>query len=579
MTAFSLFHRPRFDTKLQEIPSPIQVQALLAAMFSFSARFRDRGLAGPLVDLPSPEYFHNIALRLTNDALEACSEETPPLCLLQAMILTTFQQLVTGVRGKAWRALGNCIRIAYELQLHLIDSKRNDDMDSINERDVEKWVFEEEQRRAWWVLWEFDVFASTIRRLPTAIDWHQNETWLPIDDKDWFGDVFAPSCCLATDPQQRWKLLEKTGNKGGKAWFIVINSLVRNAQSLSALQSMSSSNSSRARTPSAMVPKDDATPTSKSAKEAEIEMSIISDALRCATMALPEHLAHRGEFLSFRPSYYTSITATRQSDAAKYSIHVMKELTRFMIFHHQVFHGSCRDVGPEDQNLTSSRGPSKPDQGAWIRYLDAADGILTIIRNSSPDHIQYVNPFLANTIWLAAASQVACRIFGPPVANTQAVQSNLDLLRLTFNSFVSFWNSSSILQERLNTLESRLQSFRSGETGKSIDTRQISYNDSNQPGSDRRSTASRQQDVDMGESVDVPRHEKIADFTHATTSSFFQPEAMISPSAPAPMSYTADPSYPISVDSSLDFGGFFPEGGFESWDEWGLEELLTYGYD
>jgi hypothetical protein len=578
MTAFSLFHRPRFETKLREIPSPIQVQALLAAMFSFSARFRDRGSAGPLVDLPSPEYFHNTAVRLINDALEACSEETPPLCVLQAMILTTFQQLITGVRGKAWRSLGNCIRIAYELQLHLIDSKRNDDTDSISEQNVEKWVFEEEQRRTWWVLWEFDVFASTIRRLPTAIDWQQNETWLPVDDKCWFGDVFTLSCCLATDPQQRWKLLEKTGNKGGKAWFIVINSLMRNAQSVSALQSMSSSNSSRARTPSAMVTKDDAIPISKSAKDAETEMSAISDALRCATMALPEHLAHRGEFLSFRPSFYTSITSTRQSDAAKYSIHIMKELTRFMIYRHQVFHGPWRDIGQVDQIPPSNRGTNKPNQGAWTRYLDAADGILIIIRNSSPDHMQYVNPFLANTIWLAAAAQVACRIFGPPVANTQVVQSNLDLLRLTFNSFVSFWNVSSTLQEKLNTLESRLESFRSGETGKSTDTGQTSQNGSNQPGSHPPFMDSRQEDVEMGQSIDVPRHEKIEDFTQAPISSFFQPEAVTSPSVPVPMSYTADPSYSNSADS-LDFGGFSLEGGFESWDEWGLEELLTYGYD
>jgi hypothetical protein len=40
------------------------------------------------------------------------------------MILLAHGQLTQGVRGKAWRPLGTCVRLAYELNLNLVDSGR-----------------------------------------------------------------------------------------------------------------------------------------------------------------------------------------------------------------------------------------------------------------------------------------------------------------------------------------------------------------------------------------------------------------------------------------------------------------------
>ena len=559
--SFSLFHRPSFDAKIRKIYSQLQRQALLAAMFSFSARFHEGAATEQYIDIPSPEYFHRIATRLVSDALEECSDNAPPLCILQAMILTTFQQLATGVRGRAWRSLGICIRIAYELELHLIDQRNDQDQDFTISQNVENWVSEEERRRAWWALWEFDVFASTIRRLPTAIDWLRNETWLPIDDEFWFAKKSFPSCHLAMNPHQRWKLLEKSGNKSGRAWYIVINSLMRSAQSIwgSSRRNLQPVNKS----------KGDSTPISKSAEEAENEMSTVSDAICCFTMALPLNLTHRGEFLSFRASKYAATKPSRQNDSDKYSIHIMKQLSRFMVYHHRVFRSAGRDAAEaslKGNSWTRDSAAKSPNQGAWSQYLDAADDIIAVIRNSSSDHIQYVNPYLASTIWLAAAAQVASRTLGPTVINPKAVESNLDLLRLTFNRFVSFWNLSDTLQERLSTLESRLQSLLSNEhvgaqVGQQAEAT-IQEKTVKQPANT---------EINREISNEPQRNDRIEDFT--SMSSFFSPESAFSPSAVT--SY--DASYLLPT-AGMNFGGF-PMTGYENWDSFELEELLTYGYD
>lgn len=118
MTAFSLFRRPHFETKLEAISSDKPLEALLAAMFSFSAQFCNaqdlQSMSGHQMDVPS-SFFHTRASRLIEQALEDCLENTPLLCLLQALILVNFRYLIEGVLGKAWRTLGTCICIAYEL--------------------------------------------------------------------------------------------------------------------------------------------------------------------------------------------------------------------------------------------------------------------------------------------------------------------------------------------------------------------------------------------------------------------------------------------------------------------------------
>ncbi|RHZ58695.1 hypothetical protein CDV55_105016 [Aspergillus turcosus] len=468
MTAFSLFRRPHFESKLEAISSDKQLEALLAAMFSFSAQFCNaqdlQSISGLQMDVPSSSFFHTLAARLIEQALEDCLENTPPLCLLQALILVNFRYLIEGVLGKAWRTLGTCIRIAYELQLHRIDAGCSDTQGQLNQ---ESWSLDEERRRAWWVLWEFDVFASGIRRLPTAIDWTQNNTWLPVDDQNWYSGTYQRSCLLLVDPTLRWKALQRSGNTSARAWFIVINSILHNAQ-LHSYHQYFSTNMREQEESSSGKTRERRMIELPQANQAELD--ILENALHCLYLALPPRLAWHHQFLSFRDKDPSEGRFAKQEDCDIYSIHLITQMTRFMIHHHQVSCFPTAEPEAPDRNQAENGPPNwsrkshldsvkRRSEGAWHHVTHAANEVASIIRASAKDHVQYVNPFLASTIYLAGAAQVVYRITGPSAASLRVADSNLDLLRLTFGRFVSFWNVSKTLQDKFNTLEARFESI------------------------------------------------------------------------------------------------------------------------
>jgi hypothetical protein len=479
MTSFSLFHRPTIEEKFSNITSQKHLQALLAAIFSFAMYHRD-DLSRPdsrlsSVTPTSTTYWFDLADRLITEGLEECPDEAPPISLLQAMIIVTFQKLIRGVRGKAWRSLGECIRIAYELQLHLVD--REDERGPVEDSNTEyrnHWIAAEERRRAWWTLWEFDVFASTIKRLPTAIDWALNKTYLPICDEKWYRSEEVDSCYLSVDPAQRWKELEKTGNRSAKAWFIVINSYMRDAQLISGYPGSSTINGHRSGT---------TTPRHTSIQRVETmtrnARDMLANSLWCTLTAMPTELSYHDEYLAFRETNDPFAPTSRQRECAKYSIHIMVQVTRFALHNQAVIKSTALDTPLQRQDesgLPRTTVPDPPDRSglsssdrqAWEHYVDAGDRIVSVVRNSAQIHVRYVNPFLANTIWFTAAAQVVCRLFGPPSVDRRLAASNFDVLRWTLNLYVSFWGVCSALKQKLDDLEFRLDQLRRPSEAESI---------------------------------------------------------------------------------------------------------------
>ncbi|CBF76215.1 fungal specific transcription factor domain-containing protein [Aspergillus nidulans FGSC A4] len=379
MMTISLFHQPSFPEKLARITSPTQLAALLAAMFAFAVRFRPEEM-----DVNRrAAWFLNVALQQIDVALDECGDETPPLCLLQAYVLAAHCQLTQGVLGRAWRTLGSCVRLAYEMNLHLVDVQgpRN----AAAAVDIARWCSDEEQRRAWWAIWEMDVFATTIRRTPTAMDWSQIEILLPVDDEHWFQCQLQESCFFEPDPIRRWKMLESCGNQSPKAWFIVINSLMKEAQRISSPRGIPSRSQS------------------DQVDEAHHQLEIIANAIRCFQLALPNHLKYKNQDLMF------DVRGARRLSSAVYNINMMTHLARLMVYRYDVFKGrvrvsllSCDDQHNHDRSSSMREG----EHAAIREYFDAADKILTIIQRSSADHIQYTMPFLSSTIWLASAVQL-----------------------------------------------------------------------------------------------------------------------------------------------------------------------------
>ncbi|PON28861.1 hypothetical protein TGAM01_v201969 [Trichoderma gamsii] len=452
MSAFSLFYKPGFLAKLSAVSSDSESAALVASMFIFSSRFlhdsNKRGCSefqhqdyGPL---PTPETFHTLARKFIAAALDESSEDAPSLCALQALILSTFHQLWQDVRGLAWRSLGLCIRVAYELNLHKIDAERIANQNDNSAYDKEQWILDEERRRAWWAIWELDAFACTIRRLPTGLDLTQTKTFLPVSDEDWFGGTCQPSCCLDADPKARWKMLENCANQSWKSWYIVVNSMMRDAHLLSYCRGRYG--------------------TSGIIRE---ELKTLEESLSSFRKALPNQLSYCNEYLGFHSKISPETQPTLTNDCATYSLYMMTQLTKFMIYHYQMFWegrtaGSTSTVGLTEDSTDQQHPPPTYNVNieAWSRYLESADNILRMIRNSSPYHVRYVNPLFASTIWLAAVAQIVSKVFNPEPSNAQTSQSKLEVLQHNFDSYVSFWGTSKALQHKLNTLESRLQCIR-----------------------------------------------------------------------------------------------------------------------
>lgn len=435
MTTFTLFKPNGIEAKFALMRSPVEAEALVATIFAFSARFHssDRD-PNRIAQCPTPSYFAAIASRRLQDALDSYEDTTPPFHLLQAMVLDVFYNIFKSLRSKSWRYLGQAIRLGYDLKLHLLDIHSVDSDGDKTERDLERWSLLEERRRAWWALWELDVFASTIRRLPLAIDWTQNFTWLPAPDACWFQGVYKHSCFLAPDPGQRWKNMSRVVNTSAKAWLIVVTSLMHDAQQL-VYNPLPVSESS-------------------SFQSKKDNLAIVANALYCTTSSMPRELVYEGQALDFDTKTRPRDINCRQFHADIYSIYLMTQLVHFMSDHHVV----CAQMAAAAR-AHAANAPRAGDSPSWSNYMAAAENIVTIVRNSAHNHVKYVNPLFTNTLWFAAASQIACRLVGPSCRAEALAASNYDLLELTIQRCTSFWGSNDILKPRLDTIETELRSL------------------------------------------------------------------------------------------------------------------------
>ncbi|KAJ6782082.1 hypothetical protein PWT90_03160 [Aphanocladium album] len=475
MTVFTLFKPHSIEGKFTRMKSIVEAEALVASMFAFSARFhaseKDRSAWNYF---PAPSYFAKIAFKRIEDAFEPYDDTPPPLWLLQASVLETFYRLTRSVRSKSWRAMGNLVRLAYDLKLHLVDvdgQKR----DSEGKIDIESWSAQEEQRRCWWAIWELDVFASTIRRLPLGMNWSSTYTFLPIPDSCWFENRYQKSCYLPQDATKRWKTLLESGNTSPRAWFIAINSLMHDAQQL--------------------VYNPETTKSTMGKQQAE-HLTVIANCLYCTTTSLPAGLGYLGETLDFRTKAAPNEASIRQYHADIFGIHIMTQLTHFMIYHQRVCaqapwassssskansttstahahsnssnntgggggssSGSMHGGSPASHSSESERTRAAADQSAWTNYMKAAEAIVTLVRNSARDSYKYLNPFVANALWFAAAAQIACLVFGPAHYSKSLAASNYELLALSIDQCIEFWDSAEILKPRLGKIEAALRNM------------------------------------------------------------------------------------------------------------------------
>lgn len=472
MVSISLFREPHFSDKLTDAVPTSHIDALLTSMIAYAVRFCPPNILddwalifGKIVDTHfQSQFFLASAFSQIDKALGECGDEPPSLCILQALIIATHCQLTQGVRGKAWRSLGMCIRLAYELNLHLVDSGETEELENM---EVQKWCYMEEKRRAWWAIWEMDVFASTIRRTPPAIDWSQMETLLPVEDEHWFNGRPQPSCFMESDPIYRWKALHQCGNQSPKSWFLVINSLMKQAQVISSPRSVPYSSPQIGRKRHTSIRGcQTSTKTQALQDEAAQKLETLANSVRCFMLVLPESLRYRNQYLSFEPRASGQLSSTRQLHCAIYNIYVMTHLAKLMIYRYDVFRslGSKQrrecDSETQEDDIVEPSSVSREGNLALMQYFEAADNILTIVNRSCDGHIRYINPFLSSTIWLASAVQIFRKEFEQGEPNRMFTKSKFEVLYMTYKQCVSFWNVNTALQQNLEALETQLENYR-----------------------------------------------------------------------------------------------------------------------
>ena len=423
---------------------------------------RGDGVDGPLLQRGSSTVFADLALQFVEEAIQECGDEPIPMVLLQAVILLTHWLLGRGVRGRAWRYLGVAVRAALELELHLVDAEPA----SSTPISPQQWIEDEERRRAWWAVWEMDVYASVIRRCRTEIDWSQNKTFLPVSDGFWAKGEPRPSCYLHQHFNERWKALKASQNDDPKTWYILINSLMKDAQTLNGPLSVEKdSGGDQADPVTTWAPTEERSQESHPNRNAAMRLATIRNALYCTLMALPHNLRYRGGPLTFGAKHVDRfrVLTQRKTDTHIYGIHFASQLTKTIIAKGYFIEAS-RD--PSLHRGTSTERQSTPKSTAvWLSShealdlaLEASDEILMIIRRSCDDQFRYVNPFFASTIWFAGAVQMIHRHLRCSDATERAlVDSNFALLRLSHQQFATYWNLSVSLREHLEDVESGLR--------------------------------------------------------------------------------------------------------------------------
>lgn len=443
-TTFGLFREPHFLTKLNQISSTVQTKALLAAVFAFACKGSLPLQQSPEENQLSATKYGDLAIMYAEEAMSECGDDVPPLCVLQTLILITHWLIIRGVRGKAWRYVGVCIRVLFEIGLNSIDTDR--DSDSC-EADPERWCRDEEGRRAYWAVWEMDQYTSHIKHLPITSDWTRDGVHLPAEDGRWLACRPQESCALALDLIDRCKNLQATGSKSTRAWYIVIASSLNVVSHEIAYSQKYTRHFSKGQI-----------------RLITDRWPVLYNTIQLSMIFLPQELSFHGQYLSFGTQNMglSLDSSERQRHSAIYEIALMPEVSKIMALRPYVFDAYIRSLlerGQGGEGQSHAIGLSEESAQKVEQCFRAADNILNIILNCHDSHYRYVNPYVTQVSWLGATVQLLRQELTEDDSQKQLIRSKLEIFKATNEKFMQHWSMSRIPKENLETLEARLKQF------------------------------------------------------------------------------------------------------------------------
>ncbi|KAF9890054.1 hypothetical protein FE257_006734 [Aspergillus nanangensis] len=430
-----LLHRPKIlaefltrnpSDELRHQDLDFESALLLNSMFALSARFSERGQSRSCDPLLRGEQFAKAAQALYDSRQQDPDE--PPLSMryLQGFILVTFYRMTVRPSYQAWIGIGICSRLAHALSIHEVD--RN--TEPHQRPTAQDWVDREEKRRAWWIIYEMDNFASYISGRPFSIDSSRADVLLPISDAAWFECHPAPSGFISTKGvATAWRSLVDSGNQDAYAWFLISSYLCRIAQEEA---------DKRHPTPAGL--------------------SIVQSAIQCFLLSLPPclRLSRQGfRSHSFRDANWVG------------SIHLLidsAQLTIALAVRKQDLLPQYGESYPRNQHRPSNGFPTtgpRASNSTTLTDLECYGQLsgknrLHGMRVWSADDVHCVNPFMSVALVAPAAVHFAAGVAAAwEQDGTEEALSELEgaMIEMVLNRIAEYWGIGTFCRDLLQALK------------------------------------------------------------------------------------------------------------------------------
>ncbi|KAL8973220.1 MAG: hypothetical protein Q9197_002446 [Variospora fuerteventurae] len=232
--AMPILNQDKFLAALAQSYMPPHVASLSYAVASLAASLMD-GYA----------HVKDKCYQIARKSFETCEREEDGANLmtieaLQACILITFYELRGKGFARAWMTLGRAIRLAQMMGLDRMDAPEPSVTGTLKFQQTlppaQSQLDLEERRKAFWVLFIVDTYASVRTGTPVAIDQSKITTVLPSDPK-------APETNLPPMPQlQNASMLYEAGYISSFTGLVLMVSLCRRCLNHSKLSLESESN-------------------------------------------------------------------------------------------------------------------------------------------------------------------------------------------------------------------------------------------------------------------------------------------------------------------------------------------------
>jgi hypothetical protein len=362
----------------------IESALILNSILALSARFSTSPYFAGTPPKERGRAFARTAKFIYEEAMKLDDPAKPTLQLLQGCILLAFYHQLCGATAQSWVLVGTCCRLAYDLGLNNVDEDLLGVSHDAQWVSAEDWSQREERRRAWWLVWELDMFASTILRRPHTIDKTQINVLLPVSDAQWFSGVPLASNFLIPDTFNIWKTLQGSPNQEVRAWFLLSSILMATAHDL----------------------------TQRHQTTTE-DIEEFASTLTCFDLLLPSEYHLNSSELTFDSTNFGSSNWIIE-------IALMMHTARIMLH---------RRSSPPSSNPDGSPVPEDPSKTQQHRQL-----IFRAINSWDPEYIAFACPL------------VSCTLIGPFGVNVDAAMAHerstiyLDMLKLVLERIGTYWD-------------------------------------------------------------------------------------------------------------------------------------------